>query len=126
MERRAAASGGGAFEATVAGRLALRKYHAPPAIKMSSAAIPAASGASRETLLRRGRLLAGFAVARLRLRRAADFQRIDPDRLGDVLELRRAEIGDREIEPPLHLPVGVLGEADRAGLGDRLQGARRY
>ena len=28
---------------------------------------------------------------------------------------------DREIEPPLDLPVGVLGEADRAGLGDALQ-----
>ena len=28
---------------------------------------------------------------------------------------------DREIEPPLHLPVGVLGKADRAGLRDALQ-----
>ena len=35
--------------------------------------------------------------------------------------MRRAEIGDREIEPPFHLPIGVLGEADRAGLGDALQ-----
>ena len=26
-----------------------------------------------------------------------------------------------EIEPPLDLPIGVLGEADRAGLGDALQ-----
>ena len=48
-------------------------------------------------------------------------QRIDPDRLGDVLELGRAEIGDREIEPPLHLPIGVLGETDRAGLGDAFE-----
>ena len=48
-------------------------------------------------------------------------QRIDPDRLSDVLELGRAEIGDRQIEPPFHLPIGVLGEADRAGRGDPLQ-----
>ena len=51
----------------------------------------------------------------------ADLQRIDPDRFGDVLELRRAEIGDREIEPPLDLAIGVLGQTDRAGLGDPLQ-----
>ena len=31
----------------------------------------------------------------------ADFERIHPERLGDVLELRRAEIGDRKIEPSL-------------------------
>ena len=45
----------------------------------------------------------------------ADFNRIDPDRLGDVLELGRAEIGDREIEPPLDLTIGVLGEAIAPG-----------
>ena len=33
----------------------------------------------------------------------------------------RAEIGDREIEPPFDLPIGVLGKTDRAGLGDSLQ-----
>ena len=33
----------------------------------------------------------------------------------------RAEIADREIEPSLDLTVGVLGEADRAGLGDALE-----
>ena len=43
------------------------------------------------------------------------------DRLGDVLELRRAEIADRQIEPSLDLPIGVLGETDRAGLRDALQ-----
>jgi len=32
--------------------------------------------------------------------RLADFERIGPDWLRDVLELRRAEIGDGEIEPP--------------------------
>ena len=57
----------------------------------------------------------------LRLRWHADFERIDPDRLGDVLELGRAEIADREIEPPLDLPIGVLGQTDRARLGDALQ-----
>ena len=56
----------------------------------------------------------------------ADFKRIDPDRLGDVLELGRAEIGDREIEPSLDLTIGVLGQTDRAGFGDALQAARRY
>jgi hypothetical protein len=45
-------------------------------------------------------------------------QRIDPDRPFDVLELGWAEIGDRHIEPAAHLAVGVLGEADRAGIGD--------
>ena len=61
-----------------------------------------------------------------RLRRLADFERIDPDRLGDVLELGRAEIGDSEIEPPLDLPIGVLRETDRAWLCDALRAARRY
>jgi hypothetical protein len=42
------------------------------------------------------------------------------DRLGDVLERRFAEIGHREIETPLDLPVGLLGKADRPGLGDAL------
>jgi len=36
----------------------------------------------------------------------AHFERIDPDGLGDVLELDRAEIVDREIEPPLGCLVG--------------------
>ena len=62
----------------------------------------------------------------LRLGGLADFKRIDADRLGDVLELGRAEIDDREIEPPLHLPIGVLGQTDRAGLGKCLPAARRY
>ena len=59
--------------------------------------------------------------AGFRLRGDADLKRIDPDRLGDVLELGRAEIGDREIEPPLDLPIGVLGKTDRAGLSDAFQ-----
>src|SRR5271165_5229857 len=56
-----------------------------------------------------------------RLGRLADFERKDPDRLGNVLELFRAEIGDCEVKPPLDLPIGVLGEADRARLGDPLE-----
>jgi hypothetical protein len=40
----------------------------------------------------------------------ANFERIDPDRLGDVLELGRAEVGDREIEPPFDLSIGILGK----------------
>ena len=35
-----------------------------------------------------------------------------------------AEIGHGEIEPPLHLPVGVLGKTDRARFGDALQSRR--
>ena len=55
------------------------------------------------------------------LRRDADSKRINPDRLGDVLELGLAEIGDREIEPALHLSIGVLGKADLARLANALQ-----
>ena len=55
------------------------------------------------------------------LTRRADLQRVDPHRLGDVLQRHRAEIADLEIEPPLDLPVGVLGDADPSGLGDPLQ-----
>ena len=51
----------------------------------------------------------------------ADLQRINPDRIGDVLESDQAEIAHGEIEPRLHLPVGVFGKADGAGLGDTLQ-----
>ena len=51
----------------------------------------------------------------------ANFKRIYPDRLSDVLELGRAEIVDRQIEPSLDLPIGLLGETNRAGLGDAFQ-----
>jgi hypothetical protein len=37
------------------------------------------------------------------------------------LELRRAEIADSEIEPPLDLPVGLLGETDRTGICDAFE-----
>ena len=51
----------------------------------------------------------------------ANFERIDADRLGDILELRRAEIADLEIEPLLHLAIRVLGKTDRAGLRDAFE-----
>ena len=51
----------------------------------------------------------------------ANCKRKDADRLGDVLELGWAEVCDREIKPPFHLTIGVLGEADRAGLGYAFQ-----
>ncbi len=38
--------------------------------------------------------------------------------------MRLAKIADREIEPCAHLAEGVLGQADRAGLGDPLQSRR--
>src|ERR1700722_14590942 len=57
----------------------------------------------------------------LRPRGLADVERIDPDRLGDVLELSRAEIDHAEIKPPLHLMIGVLREVDRAGICDPFQ-----
>jgi hypothetical protein len=51
----------------------------------------------------------------------AAFERVDPDRRGDVLELGRAEIADCQVEPPPDLTIGVLGQTDRAGIGDPLQ-----
>ena len=37
------------------------------------------------------------------------------------LSSSRAEIADREIEPPFDLTIGVLGKTDRARLGDALE-----
>jgi hypothetical protein len=54
----------------------------------------------------------------------AGVKRIDPDRLGDVLELGRAEIANCEIEPPLDLAVGVLGKADSARLANAFETRR--
>ncbi len=86
---------------------------------MTSATIPATQRRERQE---RFFGLGGFRLRRgLRLRRHADLQRIGPHRLRDVLELRRAEIGDRKIEPPSYLPIGVLGKTDRARLGDAFQ-----
>ena len=54
----------------------------------------------------------------LRLGGDADLQRINPDRIGDVLELSLAEVGDRQIKPPLDLSIGVLRKTDRPGRGN--------
>ena len=70
---------------------------------------------------RRGGFFGRWGRRGLRLGGLADVKRIDPDRLGDVLELRRAEIADGEIEPPLDLPIGVLGQTDRSRLGDAFE-----
>ena len=78
MESRAASAG--AFVAMLAGRFALRNHHAPPAIRNSSAASAAASGASPNRLFcgvgARVHGVAGFAL----LRWSADLKRIDVDR----------------------------------------------
>ena len=59
--------------------------------------------------------------AGLRLRGDADLKRIDPNRFGDVLELGRAKVADREIEAPLDLPIGILRQADRARLANAFE-----
>jgi hypothetical protein len=51
----------------------------------------------------------------------ADLQRVDPNRLGDVLEFSRAEVVDGKIEPRLHLPIGVFRKTNRSGFGDTFQ-----
>jgi hypothetical protein len=51
-------------------------------------------------------------------------ERIDADRLGDVLELGLPKIADGHLESSSDLPIRLLGEADRAGLGDALERSR--
>ena len=116
IERRGTSAG--AREATATGRFALRNHHAPPPIRISSAASAATSGRAPNPFFLRGRPGGHCGLC---LRGRADLKRIDPDWLGYVLELDRADVGDREIEPPLHLPVGLLGETKSAGLGNALQ-----
>ena len=99
-----------------------------PSTKCSCSGPPPILANGKTTIERRGGR--GFSVRwgrhGLRVGGRADFKRIDPDRLGDVLELGRAEIADREIEPPLNLPIGLLGETDRAGRWLCPLAARRY
>ena len=94
-----------------------------PSTKCSCSGPPPILANGRTTIERRGG--GGFFGRRgrrgLRVGGLADVKRIDPDRLGDVLELGRAEVADREIEPPLDLPIGLFGETDRAGLSDALK-----
>src|SRR5271169_54415 len=54
----------------------------------------------------------------------ADLERINSDRLFDVLELGRAEIGHLHVEPAAYLTIGVLRKTDRAGLCDAFQSRR--
>ena len=70
---------------------------------------------------RPGLLRRRFEGRRPWLRGHADLERIDAQRLGDVFKLLEAEIADGEFDSPSHLPVGVLGERDRAGLGDAFE-----
>jgi hypothetical protein len=51
----------------------------------------------------------------------SNLQRIETDWFGDILELGSSEIADRHLEPPLDLPIGVLGQTDGTGLGDAFQ-----
>ena len=94
-----------------------------PSTKYSCSGSPPILANGKTTIERRGGADfsgawtdAGFGVGGL-----ADVKRVNPDRLGDVLELGRAEIDDSEIKPPPHLTIGVLGETDRARLGDALK-----
>ena len=90
-----------------------------PSTKCSCAGSPPILANGSTTIERRGG--ADFSGAGAGAGRLADLQRVDPDWLSDVLELDEAEIAGREIEPPFDLPIGILGKADRAGLGDPLQ-----
>ena len=51
----------------------------------------------------------------------ANLERIDPDRLDDILEFSLAKVADHEIETALDLSVSVLRQADRSGLRDSLE-----
>ena len=51
----------------------------------------------------------------------ANFQRIDSNRLRNILQLLCTEIADVEIKPRFDLAVGVLGKTDGTGLGDSFQ-----
>ena len=59
-------------------------------------------GALHAAFLRSPHAHATFAVTDIQ----ADFDRIGPDRLVDVLELSWTEIGDRHFEPAAHLAIG--------------------
>jgi hypothetical protein len=55
------------------------------------------------------------------LREDVDSKRVNPNRLRDILELDGAKIADCEIEPALHLTIGVFGEADSSLLANTFQ-----
>jgi hypothetical protein len=88
-----------------------RTYQPRAAARRTRAATAAASGPEPQWPLGRQRLcLIGRHSRRqgFRLRRLADFKRLDVYRLSDVLQLHSAEIAHFEIEPLLDLPVGLL------------------
>ena len=71
-----------------------------------------------------GRLVGQLGMRALRRRasrRAVEPDRVDPDRARDVLELLIAHVLERRVELAAHLPVGVVGDADAAGLGDAFE-----
>ena len=73
----------------------------------------ASAGQRDDQVLILGASVSGLTVAvaadgGFAFRRLADLERIDADRLGNVLEALRAEIADREIESRFHLPVGLF------------------
>ena len=96
-------------------------HHAPPAITIMSAAIPAASGASPNRLFGGAGAVGVTGSAGFGLRRDPHLQRISANLPVDVLELGRSEIGNLHLEPAAHLPISVLRKANRAGLGDALE-----
>ena len=86
------------------------------------AAAEAGEGKHDDRAARRpGTLRRRFERGGPRFRRNADLERIDPQRFGDVLERLDAEVGDGELDPPAHLPIGVLRKRDRPGLGDAFE-----
>jgi hypothetical protein len=84
------------FVETAKGRFVPRKYHVPPAITMI-ATNPRGEWRQDRAPFR----LRGLRLRRRGFRRGgyADLQRIDPDRLGDILEFGGAEIAHSEIQP---------------------------
>jgi hypothetical protein len=78
----------------------------------------------RTTIERCGADFGQGGVRGLRRCGRANFQRIDPNWFGDVLEVSETKVGNREIEPPFHLAIGVLRQTDRARLGDALEASR--
>jgi hypothetical protein len=118
-ERRVAPDYEGASEARQIGRQAFGD--AVDEIVLFGIAAHVREGQDDDRPARRGRFFGRCSWSGLRLGGMADIKGIHPDCLGDVLELRRAEIVDGEIEPSLDLPVGLLGQTDRAGLGKALQ-----
>ena len=51
-------------------------------------------------------------------------QRERPHRLSNVLEFDWAEIGRRDIAPPLHEPIRLLGQADASWLANAFETRR--